>query len=119
MIWSGSESDIPDGWALCNGTNGTPDLSDKFVIGAGNKYNSGDIGGEESVTLTIDETPSHSHTFGHNVVTSDTNGSYVLSNSNKWGYYNATIISNTESVGGDQAHNNMPPYYALCYIMKI
>ena len=118
MIWSGDSANIPDGWVLCDGTNGTPNLSDKFVLGAGTKYKCGDTGGEESHALTSDEMPSHSHSFSHDVITSDSSGSYVISNSNKWGYYSAITIANTESSGSGQAHNNMPPYYALCYIMK-
>lgn len=61
MIWSGNSSNVPDGWVLCDGNNGIPDLSDKFVLGAGNQYNVGDTGGEESHTLTIEEMPSHNH----------------------------------------------------------
>lgn len=61
MIWSGSETDIPAGWALCNGQNNTPDLTDKFVLGAGNNYNVGNIGGASEHMLTIEEMPSHSH----------------------------------------------------------
>ena len=38
IIWSGSISTIPSGYYLCNGSNGTPDLRDKFVVGAGNSY---------------------------------------------------------------------------------
>jgi hypothetical protein len=41
ILWSGSIASIPTGWALCNGSNGTPNLMDKFIIGAGNSYNVG------------------------------------------------------------------------------
>lgn len=37
-MWSGATTAIPTGWALCNGSNGTPDLRDKFVVGAGSTY---------------------------------------------------------------------------------
>lgn len=53
-LWHGIESMIPTGWALCNGENGTPDLRDRFIVGAGNTYTVGDTGGENAVTLTID-----------------------------------------------------------------
>ena len=62
MMWSGLETDIPNGYVLCNGQNGTPDLTDKFVIGAGTSYNVNDQGGESSHALTKEEMPSHNHT---------------------------------------------------------
>ena len=49
-MWSGAIEDIPLGWALCDGSNGTPDLRDRFVIGAGNAYDPGDMGGGETPT---------------------------------------------------------------------
>lgn len=61
-IWSGAIADIPIGWALCDGNNGTPDLTDKFVIGAGSTYDPDDTGGAASVTLTGTELPAHTHT---------------------------------------------------------
>ena len=60
-MWSGEATSIPAGWALCDGQNGTPDLRDRFIVGAGNEYDVGDTGGEASHTLTIDEMPSHNH----------------------------------------------------------
>ena len=53
-MWSGAINAIPDGWALCNGENGTPDLRDRFIVGAGNDYVVGGTGGSSEVTLTID-----------------------------------------------------------------
>jgi len=68
IIWSGTVASIPKGWALCDGKKGTPDLRAKFVVGVGdnssvdgNAYNAYDEGGKDSITLTIDEMPSHSH----------------------------------------------------------
>ena len=63
-MWSGSISNIPKGWVLCDGQNGTPDLRDRFIVGAGKSYNVGDTGGANSVTLTVDNLPAHSHTMG-------------------------------------------------------
>lgn len=60
-MWSGSSNNIPTGWALCNGQNGTPDLRDKFLVGAGNTYQVGATGGNASHTITTDEMPSHTH----------------------------------------------------------
>lgn len=62
-LWSGSIASIPSGWALCNGSSGTPDLRDRFVVGAGTTYSVGDTGGAASVTLTSAQIPSHTHTI--------------------------------------------------------
>lgn len=63
-MWSGLESEIPTGWNLCDGLNGTPNLTDRFIVGAGTAYTIGDTGGADSVALAEAELPSHSHTSG-------------------------------------------------------
>lgn len=63
-MWSGAISTIPPTWSLCDGTNGTPDLRNRFIVAAGANYTVGDIGGEGFVTLTIDQMPVHSHGTG-------------------------------------------------------
>lgn len=63
VMWSGLLSQIPEGWVLCDGTNGTPDLRDKFIVGAGREYTIGDTGGAKEVTLTVSQLPSHNHTM--------------------------------------------------------
>lgn len=63
LLWSGSIASVPSGWALCNGSNGTPDLRDRFVVGAGNTYSVGDTGGANTVTLDATQIPSHTHTI--------------------------------------------------------
>lgn len=73
-MWSGSE--IPSGWNLCDGTNGTPDLRDRFIVGSGSEYTIGETGGEKEHTLTTDEMPSHSHNLTYQVPAS---GSSVIS----------------------------------------
>lgn len=60
-MWSGAINAVPAGWALCNGSNGTPDLRDRFVVGAGSTYAVGNTGGANSVTLTEAQLPSHTH----------------------------------------------------------
>lgn len=112
-IWSGSYDNIPDGWVLCNGTQGTPDLRDKFVLGYGNKYSVGSIGGEETHTLTVNEMPSHNHGIRSS---NGTGSSNTLTTTLTGLAENLSLIYDT---GGSQAHNNMPPYYVLCYIMKL
>ena len=62
MMWSGSIASIPAGWYLCNGGNGTPNLQNSFVIGAGSSYGVGATGGSTSVTLSTGNMPSHNHT---------------------------------------------------------
>jgi len=128
IMWGGTS--IPFGWGLCNGTVYTgkttnipsPDLTGRFVVGAGQsssalivttQYGIGDMGGEEFHQLTIEEMPSHNHgvqpgwNLGHG-----------------GGNYN-TAVPGGQNTGGDPAnknetlpHNNMPPYYALAYIIK-
>ena len=114
IIWSGSVDNIPAGWVLCDGSNGTPNLTDRFVLGAGNRYSVGAKGGEEEHTLTISEMPSHSHEIYTGRGEFTTMSGYLA---------NAEIDQiyqklNTNTAGNSQPHNNMPPYYALCYIMR-
>jgi len=63
IMWSGLISAIPTGWALCDGNNTTPDLRDRFIVGAGSTYSRNDTGGTNSVTLTENEMPSHNHSM--------------------------------------------------------
>jgi len=63
LMWSGLIANIPSGYKLCDGTNGTPDLRGKFIIGAGGSYNPTATGGAATVTLEIANLPSHTHTF--------------------------------------------------------
>ncbi|WP_448518713.1 hypothetical protein [Rhodoflexus sp.] len=82
IMWSGSIASIPAGWALCNGANGTPDLRDRFIVGAGSSYVPGNIGGENQVTLTLAQIPAHDHTgttsfngdHSHGIEGTDANG---------------------------------------------
>lgn len=112
MMWSGTTSDIPDGWVLCDGNNGTPDLRDRFVPGAGGQYASGDTGGADSVALTVSELPSHSHDY---FVDSAQGGDQIPErNQDKF----ESDLNSTQATGNDEAHENRPPYHALAYIMK-
>lgn len=112
LIWSGAEADIPPGYALCDGTDNTPDLRDRFVLGAGLSYAVDATGGEKSHTLTVSEMPRHSHS----VTLNGGSGTNLFSAgaSNFSGGSASTNVS-----GSGAAHNNMPPYYALCYIIKL
>lgn len=61
VMWSGELKDIPNGWVLCDGTNGTPDLRDKFVVGAGGGYQPRSKGGSIHTKLNTQNIPSHTH----------------------------------------------------------
>lgn len=114
IIWSGTE--VPTGWALCDGTNGTPDLRGRFVLGAGGAYNPGDTGGAEEVTLTVAQLPSHSHTYAsYNSIQS----LYPASTGTIKQFAMGSTTKNTKTTGSTSPHPNMPPYYALAYIMKL
>jgi microcystin-dependent protein len=60
-LWSGAANAIPAHWHLCDGTTGTPDLRDRFVVGAGNSYAVGATGGAATVALTTAQLPAHNH----------------------------------------------------------
>jgi len=157
MLWSGSTSSIPSGWALCNGSSGTPDLRNRFVVGAGSTYAVNATGGSANATL-----PSHTHTASTSVATkTGLTGTLTLKNRGGSSYNNSLMAASTGSIsrqtsgqgnfgegwegeggsGSSKAtfalnHNhsattsvnssgtsatnaNLPPYYALAYIMKL
>ncbi len=139
-MWSGSIASIPAGWFLCNGLNSTPNLVDRFVVGAGSTYAVSVTGGAATVTLTAAQIPAHTHTFSG---TTSTNGSHTHTNTGTTnqlggstlvrhsagtndfnsttaaaGDHNHTISGTTSSIGSSGSHENLPPYYALAYIMK-
>ncbi|MDD3685930.1 MAG: tail fiber protein [Bacteroidales bacterium] len=118
IMWKGSIQTIPDGWALCDGENGTPNLLNKFIVAAGQQYSVGQTGGLESVTLGISQIPSHRHKIAK--VSRDdgsTDGGDVIRQGDD--LIGTTYDSYTDYQGGGQAHENRPPYYALAYIMKL
>lgn len=128
VIWSGTADDIPAGWALCDGQDGRPDLRNKFIIGAGDTYAAGATGGSETVALTASQMPSHSHmqqypdSYGATqpwLATSDSGDEMGYKDSNRTVSILLGDPVRTASAGSGQAHDNMPPYYALCYIVKI
>ena len=120
ILWSGAADAIPSGFVLCDGNNNTPNLSGRFVVGydaSNGDYDVNDTGGAENVTLSIAQIPNHKHTTsfdGHKFFPGD--GSTSVSYGGAGGYP-ATTFS-MDNTGGGGAHENRPPYYALCYIMK-
>ncbi len=124
MITAFAGSSVPAGWTLCDGTNGTPDLTGKFVVGAGqgaglSNRPLGSTGGEVSHTLSVPELGAHTHPF--NLAISFEKVLTHLSGSTDSGsaLTNYSGIDNTGTTGGGLPHNNMPPYYVLAYIMKL
>ena len=143
-LWSGAANAIPSGWYLCNGSNGTPDLRGRFVVGYSNNdsdYDVGDTGGAKDVILSAAQMPNHAHYFS----TTTTGGNHVHQyidqyvvinngyrpwpasnndcaqrniNTSGSGSHSHTITGTTNQEGGGAAHENRPPYYALAYIMK-
>jgi len=197
LLWSGASNAIPSGFVLCNGSNSTPDLRDRFVVGAGNSYSVGATGGSANVTLSANQIAAHGHSFSANTGnqsanhshgsgnynTSNTGGHSHSGNTNNTGAHSHTwdrqdaandqgyrpwpasnndcarttantsnngnhshnistnntgnhshnlggnsgnnsanhthsVSGNTGNSGNTAAHENRPPYYALCYIMK-
>ena len=121
IMWSGAVNSIPQGWALCNGTNGTPDLRNRFLVGAGDEYAVGATDGEKFHQLTVAEMPRHAHADENSA--NDCGGpvtsrSALLSTGYgaKGGFVGEDVFHTT---GGNQPHENRPPYYALCFIMKV
>lgn len=70
LMWSGSVGSIPAGWLLCDGTSGTPDLRDRFIVGAGSSYAVGATGGANTNTLSTAQLPSHTHSISGSGTTS-------------------------------------------------
>jgi len=114
VMWWGLIGSIPEGWALCDGTNGTPDLRDRFIVGAGSSYIVGATGGEAFHTLTINEMPSHTHT-----TTWYEHGGEPGPPHPTGAQHTHPFTSTSNPTGGDQPHENRPPYYSLAYIMKL
>lgn len=154
MMWSGSIASIPSGWYLCDGTNSTPDLRNKFIIGA----NADDAGtAKTNITGTATQTGgskdsivvSHTHTGSTNTagshyhltgIPNTDGGSYYGRESASGGdanardgligglFDNTTYKTNTagshahtitmDSTGSSGTNANLPPYYALAFIMK-
>lgn len=133
-IWSGSIGSIPSGWVLCDGTNSTPDLRNSFILGAGNSYSVGQTGGSTDAIVV-----SHTHTAtstvtdpGHiHAVTSYYNGASIANQASSYANQNSASNFNTQSAvtgitvatsntttGVSGTGANLPPYYALAYIMK-
>jgi microcystin-dependent protein len=112
----------PNGWAVCDGTNGTPDLRGRFIMGYSTSRAYKSTGGEERVTLKLTEIPPHQHeTGGHTAsnMLGDVLYPYIVDAGRRgaWSYY-AGGNPNGNEKGLTDSHENMPPYVAVIYIMK-
>jgi microcystin-dependent protein len=124
IITTFAGSSIPPGWTLCDGTNGTPDLTAKFIVGTGQGVGLtnrpfGSTGGEITHTLTIPELGSHTHPYDLAISTEKILTHLSGSTDSGTAMTNYSGSDNTGNTGGGLPHNNMPPYYVLAYIMKL
>ena len=128
ILWSGSVASIPAGWLLCNGAYSTPNLADRFILGAGNLYAPAAAGGSTDLVV-----PSHTHTatdsgHTHGIPAVDNNTAGAPGNIGAFSTTINTVTKTTDSstanitvstTGVSPTNANMPPYYALCYIIKV
>jgi len=141
-IWSGSTGSIPSGWVICDGSNGTPNLRDSFIVGAGNNYAVGAAGGSaDSIVVSHTHTatsvvtdPQHNHnSAGAEFISTGGDAEFggleqgLLFNNQGGISRNATTASSStgitvattnQSTGVSGTGANLPPYYALAFIMK-
>jgi microcystin-dependent protein len=117
-MWTGVT--IPDGWALCDGTNGTPNLIDKFIMG-GTTATVGQQGGSSTVTLVSANLPPHSHGVLVGPQTGVVNGlpGLVGAATITTDTRNAGTVYSDSSSGSSQPISIIPSYYKLVYIMKL
>jgi microcystin-dependent protein len=139
ILWSGSIASIPSGFALCDGTSGTPDLRDRFVVGAGSTYAVDATGGSADATL-----PTHTHTATSTSTSTDSGHTHPtvggtgnasgggatflaafvqgITHTSTSGTSTANVTTTTTTTnanaGTSGTNANLPPYYALAYIMK-
>jgi len=126
ILWSGSVATIPAGWLLCNGAYSTPDLTDRFVMGAGNTYAPAAAGGSKDA-IVASHTHSivdagHAHKWGSAPVVSRASGSAGQYDGSGSVYNDTSTVSTGISIvtaGVSPTNANLPPYYALCYIIKV
>lgn len=129
IMWSNyNGAGIPSGWALCDGQAGRPDLRNRFVVGSGSSYSIGNTGGSaDAIVVSHTHTATDSgHTHTYNAGTGGAGSrysgrpklvanDYPSSPSTNTGYANITV----NPTGSSGTNANLPPYYAVAYIIKI
>jgi len=116
-MWSGASNAIPSGWYICDGNNGTPNLTDKFIKASGTAGTTGGSTTSGATTLSTSQIPSHNHNI------EGTNGSSPSNKQRNYTIdtnYNAAENMSTDNTGGGGSHTHSvePPYYTLIFIMK-
>jgi hypothetical protein len=137
VMWSGSLAEIPDGWALCDGTNGTPDLTDRFILSVSASENPGETGGSHTKTLSVANLPSHTHTFTTDPAGAHSHSLYISGSAPEHptgammgadgddysGHIGSagehTHTGTTDATGSGSAFDIRPKYYKLAFIMKL
>lgn len=130
IMWSGAVSAIPLGWLLCDGTSSTPNLKNRFVIGAGDTYAVAATGGSadavvvshtHTATSTVTD-PGHLHSSANeapgNAAADGAGYKKALNGSTGTATTGITVATTNASTGVSGTNANLPPYYALAYIMK-
>lgn len=143
VMWAGLLADIPTGWALCDGNNGTPNLLGRFVKEVSNDTTDpGATGGTTSNTLSVEQLGSHTHngptdsagqhkhsyTCDYNYVNETGNDWEWVPDSPTWGNARPRTETNgahthadpgrSGMTGGDGSYENQPAYYEMAFIMK-
>lgn len=121
MMWSGAITAIPNGWALCDGTNGRPDLRGRFIVGYDKNdadYNViGNTGGYKKVALSANQSGLPDTLVSNITITEGK--AYSGTPASQHDCVTDITISKKDPHNANSAHENRPPYYALAYIIKI
>lgn len=110
VVWSGAVLDIPENWQLCDGTNGTPDLRNRFLVGAGDTYAVDAVGGSLTHTHAVD-LGSHDHRYDDTLGSPDAGIADAVDAEDRTGF--------TSVEGTTDADGALPPFYALAYIQRM
>ncbi len=108
--WSGAILDIPENWQLCDGTNGTPDLRDNMVIGAGSTHAVDAVGGSLTHTHPVD-LGSHDHSYDDEVDCAASGPAAAVDAADR--------TRMTDIAGATDADGALPPFYALAFIQRM
>lgn len=124
IAWNSTVVLIPNGWQICDGTNGTPDLRSKFVRGAPAGQEDDSTGGSDTVVLVTANMPAHSHTISgthfHQYGTT-INGQRLASQFTNQLNTGSNVMASPSvaNAGSDTAHENMPSFYEVVYIQRV
>lgn len=117
-FFQGSIDDIPDNWQLSDGTNGTIDLRNKFIMCAGSAYAVGSSGGSATHTNQLIEVANHNHNgIGYSGDPKRVPNPYYTVGTNDYTGLGSNVLGVTGNTGAAQAYSILPPYYALAIIV--